>query len=249
MLSGMDVFEFDSILSAVGVMRPDVVVNAIGLITPVVAAKGPISALTVNSLFPHRLAMLCRTVDARLIHISTDAVFSGCRGMYTENDSPDPNDFYGRSKLLGEVTEPHCLTFRTSIIGRDLTGSKGLVEWLLDNRGQSVVGYTKAIYSGFPSLVLAQIIADVIERHPELSGLYHVSSEPISKFELLRLLNDAYGADAQIKASDDVRINRSLDSSRFRAAIGFTPQPWPDMIKAMAADPTPYEKWRCASDS
>ena len=248
-LSGVDAFNFSSVIQALATVRPDVVINCIGVIKQIPAAKDPITTLTVNSLFPHRLAALCQAAGARLIHVSTDCVFSGRGGTYTEDDLPDAQDLYGRSKLLGEVNDAGCLTMRTSIIGRELSSSNGLVEWFLSNRGGHVRGYTNAIYTGFPTLTLAQVIADVLERHPDLSGLYHVSSEPISKHDLLCLLRDAYQLSVDIEPCPDVRIDRSLDSGRFRAVTGFVPLPWPDMVQAMAADPTPYEEWRLAHES
>jgi dTDP-4-dehydrorhamnose reductase len=164
--------------------------------------------------------------------------------MYTEDDISDAEDLYGRTKFLGEVGGSGCLTLRTSIIGRELRTTSGLVEWFLSNRGSKVRGYTRAIYSGFTTLALAQIIADVLERHPGLSGVYHVSSEPINKYDLLCLLRDAFGLHIEIEPYPDVQIDRSLDSRRFRAATGFVSPAWPEMIHAMAADPTPYERWR-----
>lgn len=244
MLGGVNVFDFDTVMRAVAAVRPDVVVNAIGIIKQLPTAKDPVVSLTVNSLFPHRLAVLCQAAGTRLIHISTDCVFSGRGGMYSENDVPDAEDLYGRSKLLGEVSSPNCLTLRTSVIGRELGTTNGLVEWFLSNQGGRVQGYTNAIYTGFPTLILAQIIADVIERYPDLSGLYHVSSKPISKYELLCLLRDAYQVSIEIEPFPNVCIDRSLDSSRFRAATGFVPQPWPEMVQAMATDLTLYEAWR-----
>ena len=249
MLGGVDVFEFSSVMRAFGSVHPDVVVNAIGITKPTPVSWDPIVTLTVNALFPHRLAELCRGAGTRLIHISTDAVFSGRKGMYTESDPPDPDDLYGRSKLLGELTDPPCLTLRTSIVGRDLKTTDGLLEWFLGHHGQRVKGYTHAIYSGFPTLILAQIIADVIEQHPNLSGLYHVSSEPITKHELLCLLNKAYRVDIEIEPSSDVCIDRTLDSRSFRMETGFTPQSWHQMVEAMANDTTNYDEWRLKHDS
>ena len=243
-LGGVDAANLDSVLQAVATVRPAVVVNAIGVVKQLPAARDPIASLTLNALFPHRLAVLCRGVGARLVHLSTDCVFSGRRGMYSEEDRPDPEDLYGQSKLLGEVTAAGALTLRTSIIGRELATAHGLVEWLLANRGGRVRGYTHAIYSGLPTLVLARVIADLIERHRDLEGLYHVSAEPVSKHDLLCLLCDAYGAAIDIEPWPDVRIDRSLDCSRFRAATGWLPPPWPELVQAMAADPTPYDEWR-----
>jgi dTDP-4-dehydrorhamnose reductase len=164
--------------------------------------------------------------------------------MYTEEDVSDAEDLYGRTKFLGEVSGSGCLTLRTSIIGRELQTASGLVEWFLSNRGGQVRGYTRATYTGFTTLALGEIVANVIDRHPDLSGVYQVSSEPINKYQLLCLLNDAFDAQVEIEPYPEVQIDRSLDSSRFRAETGFAPPTWGEMVRAMANDPTPYEEWR-----
>ena len=247
LLGGVDAFNFDTVVRALASAQPDVVINCIGIVKQVAAAKDPFISLALNSLFPHKLANLCRAAGVRLIHISTDCVFSGCKGMHTEDDVSDAEDLYGRSKFLGEVDGPGCLTLRTSIIGRELQTSNGLVEWFLSNRGGKVRGYTRAIYSGFTTLAISDIIANVIEHHPELSGVYHVSSEPINKYDLLCLLRDAYQMQVKIEPYPEVCIDRSLDSSRFRAATNFTPPTWDAMIQAIAEDSTPYDKWRASN--
>jgi len=244
LLGGVDAFNFDTVVRALATVQPDAVINCIGIIKQLPTAKDPIATLTVNSLFPHRLANLCQAARARLIHISTDCVFSGSKGMYTEDDVSDAEDLYGRSKFLGEVDGPDCLTLRVSIIGRELQTTNGLVEWFLSNQDGSIRGYDRAIYSGFTTLAISDIIANVIEHHPELSGVYHVSSEPISKYDLLRLLRDAFKVQVKIEPYPEVCIDRSLDSSRFQAETNFTPPTWADMIRAMAEDPTPYSEWR-----
>lgn len=244
MLEEVDAFDFDTVVKALNVSQPEVIINCIGVIKQLPTARDPIVSLTVNSLFPHRLANLCQTTAVRLIHISTDCIFSGRKGMYTEDDISDAEDLYGRTKFLGEVSGRSCLTLRSSILGRELNTSNGLVEWFLSNRGSKVFGYTKAIYSGFTTLAFAKVIADVIERQPQLSGVYNVSSEPISKYEILCLLREAYNLEIEIEPDEEVQINRSLDSSRFRAVTGFVPAAWPDMIQEMSVDPTPYENWR-----
>lgn len=243
-LGGVDVFDFDTVIRAFAAARPDVVINAVGVIKQLPTAKDPITALTINSLFPHRLASLCQASGARLITLSTDCVFSGRRGMYTEEMTADAEDLYGRTKLLGEAVGEQSLTLRTSIIGREIKSAHSLVEWFLSNRGGKVKGFAKAIYSGFPTIIMAEIIADVIERHPQLSGMYHVSSEPIDKYELLCLMRDAYGITVEIEREEDFEIDRSLDSRRFREATGFSPATWPEMIAEMARDQTPYDEWR-----
>jgi dTDP-4-dehydrorhamnose reductase len=244
-LGGVDAFTFDTITRALAAVRPDVVINCIGIIKQLAAAQDPIISLTINSLLPHQLALLCQAAGVRLLHISTDCVFNGRDGSYTEDRPSNAEDLYGRTKFLGEVDAPGCLTLRTSIIGRELASQSGLVDWFLSNRGGGPVrGFRQAIYTGFTTLALAQIIADLLDHHPDLEGLYQVSSEPINKYDLLQLVNTAYAAGIEIAPDDQVRIDRSLDSSRFRAAVGFHPPAWPDMINAMAADPTPYDTWK-----
>lgn len=225
-------------------LRPDVIVNAIGVIKQLPTANDIIKTLTINSIFPHHLSEIAGKVDARLICISTDCVFSGEKGNYNEEDVPDAYDLYGKSKNLGEVTSANCLTVRTSIIGREINTSHSLVEWFLSNSGKKVKGYKEAIFSGFPTIVLADILGDLIVNQKNLNGLYHVSSEPINKLKLLELIKQEYQAQIEIEPSSDVKIDRSLDSTKFRKATGFKPLSWEEMIKIMAKDPTPYDKWR-----
>jgi dTDP-4-dehydrorhamnose reductase len=229
---------------AVETAAPDFVINAAGIIKQLPSSKDVITALTINSILPHRLAQMSQEYGFRLVCISTDCVFLGDRGMYVEDDSADALDLYGRSKNLGEVTGDRCLTIRTSIIGRELETSHSLIEWFLANRGKQVNGFVNAIYSGFPTVVFADIILDLLLREKPLSGLYHVSSNPINKFDLLDLVNREYNAGAEIMKFEDFRIDRSLDSSRFREETGFKPPTWEEMIRRMACDKTPYNSWR-----
>lgn len=243
-LPHVDVSDSTALVRAFSAARPDVVVNCIGVVKQLAAAKDPLLSLSLNSLLPHQLTDLCAAVGARLIHISTDCVFSGQKGMYRENDFADAHDLYGRTKLLGEVDRPGSLTLRTSIIGRELTTSNGLVEWFLSKRGTMVQGYEKAIFSGLTTNVLSTLILDLIEHRPDLSGLYQVAAEPINKYKLLQLLDQAYDTGTGLDRDGSVMIDRSLDGSRFREATSFQAPSWPDMIAAMAADPTPYDQWR-----
>jgi dTDP-4-dehydrorhamnose reductase len=243
-ITGVDAMQFETVERAIRDVRPDVVVNCIGIVKQLAEGHDPIRSITVNSLFPHRVAAVCAEIGARVIHISTDCVFSGRKGMYRESDRPDAEDLYGRSKLLGEVAGENALTLRTSIIGREVRGTTGLVEWFLSNRGGEVKGFSEAIFSGLTTLALASLIGDLIGKDAPLHGLYQVSSEPINKYDLLALLNDAFGTDVMIRRSTEPRIDRSLDSARFREAAGWQPAAWPDMVAALAHDPTPYELWR-----
>ncbi len=250
-ISPVEVEDIESVREAIKFSQPDVIVNCVGIIKQLPTSKNVIKTLTVNSIFPHRLAEIAQEAGdssssggARLITISTDCVFNGKKGNYTEEDVSDAEDVYGKSKNLGEIISENCLTIRTSIIGRELETAHSLVEWFLSNRGGKVRGFTNAVYSGFPTIVLAEIIADLIVNHKDLNGLYHVSSEPIDKYRLLCLVRDAYNLDVEIEPFDDFKIDRSLNSDKFRAATGFVPDTWEEMIKKMAGDSFPYEQVR-----
>ena len=229
---GVDVENHDSLVKAFATVKPDVVVNCVGLVKQLADANDPLLAVPINTLLPHRLAALCHATSARLIHISTDCVFSGSKGGYLETDFPDAYDLYGRSKLLGEVDYPHATTLRTSIIGHELSGHRSLVNWFLAQQG-SVKGFTRAIFSGLPTVELATIVRDVVLPHHELHGLYHVASKPINKFDLLQLIAKAYGKDTKINPSEELVIDRSLNADRFNQATGYEPPEWPALIKRM----------------
>ena len=237
----IDIDDIAGIESIFAKIHPDVVINAVGLIKQLPNSKNVVETLTVNSIFPHRLAQIATKYRSRLICISTDCVFSGEKGNYTERDVPDALDLYGMSKNLGEVVTDGCLTIRTSIIGREIITHHSLVEWFLANNGKSVKGYTKAIFSGFTTLALGEILAAVIRDHPSLSGLYHVSSEPITKFDLLQLIKTAYDLDIELEPSDEVKIDRSLDSTKFREATGIITSSLSTMVGRMAADTAAYK--------
>lgn len=243
LISDVHAENFDTIERAFASTRPDVVVNCVGVVKQRGEAKDPITALTVNSLFPHRLAALCHSAGARLIHLSTDCVFSGRSGQYRESDDPDAVDLYGRTKQLGEVSGPGLLTLRTSIIGRELGTSQGLVEWFLAQRGRAP-GFTKAVFSGLTTIELSRVIVNIVESHRDLEGVYHVASTPITKHDVLVRLNEAFDRGLTIEPDESVRIDRSLDATRFRQATGYRAPDWPAMITELADDPTPYEKWR-----
>jgi dTDP-4-dehydrorhamnose reductase len=219
------------------------VINAVGLVKQVAGSYDVVKTLTVNSIFPNRLLEICADFRARLINISTDCVFAGTRGMYREDETPDALDLYGQSKHWGEVSDPNSLTVRTSIIGRELGASHGLAEWFFSQRGRTVKGYSKAIFSGFPTVVFADILIDIIEKHPKLYGVFHVSSDPICKFDLLTKINRSFDLGVTIEEDRDFVIDRSLDSSIFRKATGFQSPTWDEMIERMSDDPTPYDKW------
>ena len=231
-ITGIDVESADMLTRLFSKVQPDVVINCVGLVKQLAEADEPLLALPINSLLPHRLGCLCEMARARLIHFSTDCVFSGKKGSYLENDVPDAMDLYGRSKLLGEVDYPHAITLRTSLIGHELNGTRSLLNWFLAQEG-SVRGYTKAIFSGLPAVEIARVIEEYVLPHPELHGVYHLSADPISKHDLLSIVKDVYSKQVEIIPDDSLVIDRSLDSSRFCHTTGFVPKAWPDLVKAM----------------
>lgn len=234
LLVGLDVGDQDSLIGVFAQVRPTVVINCVGLIKQLTDSDDPLLALPINSLLPHRLARLCELAGSRLIHVSTDCVFSGDKGSYIETDISDARDLYGKSKFLGEVHDAHTITLRTSIIGHELQSAHGLIEWFLSQHGRCK-GYRRAIFSGLPTVVLAKVMRDVVIPRPELSGLYHVAAAPISKYELLTLVARQYDKEIEIAPDDALVIDRSLKAERFRQASGYVADPWPELIRQMQA--------------
>lgn len=240
----VDVEDFEAIENIIKKSEPDFVINAVGVIKQVKDSKDTFLTININSIFPRRLAAVAPEYGFRLINISTDCVFSGKKGNYNEKDLSDAEDLYGKSKYLGEVSGKNCLTVRTSIIGRELFSAHSLIEWFLSNRGGKIKGFKNAIYTGFPTIVFAEIISGIIKDHPEMEGLYHVSSEPINKYQLLKLVNKEFKADIEVVPFEDFYCDRSLDSTKFRNLTGFKPQSWEKMIELMADDAARYDSWR-----
>lgn len=226
---GVDIENQDTLLKVVGDLRPDVVINCVGLIKQLAEADDPLAVLPINAILPHRLARLCAAAGARLIHVSTDCVFDGAAGGYRETDAPTAKDLYGRSKLLGEVDYPNAITLRTSIIGRELGSANGLLDWFLA-QDHGIRGFRRAIFSGLTTVELALVMRDLVVPAPNLRGIYHVSVDPISKFDLLVLAAEVFGRDIRIDPDESIVIDRSLNSDRFRAATGYRPPAWRDLL-------------------
>lgn len=229
---GGDIENPDALIQLFQTVRPQIVINCIGLIKQLSHASDALNAIPVNSLLPHRIARLCGLAGARLMHVSTDCVFSGTRGGYLESDAPDAQDLYGRSKLLGEVDYPHAITLRTSIIGHELAGANGLVGWFLKQQG-TCKGYNKAIFSGLPTVELARVIRDIVLPRGDLHGVYHVASSPINKHALLTMVASAYGKTIEITPDSQLVIDRSLNAERFNSITGYAPPAWPDLVGMM----------------
>ena len=230
--AGIDIRYLERLVEVMADFRPEAVINAVGIVKQRADAKESIPSLEINALLPHRLAVLCKGIGARLIHLSTDCVFSGKRGKYLESDPSDAEDLYGKTKYLGEVHEANSLTLRTSIIGRELSLHTSLLDWFLSRSG-SVKGFTNAIYTGFTTLEMSRIIEKMLLEYPEASGVYQVSSDPINKYELLLLIRKKLGLDIEIIPDDVFCCDRSLDSSRFRSDFNYTPPSWPAMIEEL----------------
>ena len=232
--AGVDVEKHDAFVRIFMRVKPDVVVNCIGLTKHHKKAEDPQLALPLNALLPHRMADLCAVADARLIHVSTDCVFTGAKGNYAESDEPDAGDVYGKSKHLGEVNYPHAITLRTSTIGHELHSAYGLLEWFLSQQG-SCKGFSRAIFSGLPNTEFARVVRDVVIPRTDLHGLYHVGADPIGKFELLKLIARVYDKQINIVQDDAFIIDRSLNSERFNQATGYRAPAWPELILSMYA--------------
>jgi dTDP-4-dehydrorhamnose reductase len=230
--AGIDVRRLDSLMEVFADFHPQAVINGVGIVKQRAEAKAGIPSLEINALLPHRLAQLCRTAGARLIQMSTDCVFSGKTGSYTEDEPADADDLYGRTKLLGEVADTQCFTIRTSIVGRELARKQGLLEWFLAQRG-TVCGYRKAIFSGFTTFEMSRIMERILLQNPMANGIYHISSSPISKYDLLTLIKKKLGLAIEIIPDEAVICDRSLDSTKFRKEFNYSPPSWEEMIEEL----------------
>lgn len=232
-LDRVDCDDLESVSAAIFKCRPNIVVNCVGLVKQSPIGSSPVHAITANALFPHQLADICTRFKAKLIHVSTDCVFSGDKGMYAEDDHPDATDVYGRSKALGEVTGDGHLTLRTSIIGPELGTRQGLMEWFLNSKGP-VNGYEHAKFSGVTTLEAAKVLAMLVRDYPGLTGLYHLASEPISKHQLLTLFNEVFDTKKEILPTPFPVIDRTLDPTMFKTATRYTAPSWRAMIEEVA---------------
>lgn len=232
LIFNIDVLVKNKIAKVLESVRPNIVINCIGLTKHISGGNNHLEAIPMNAYLPHFLASQCEQYGCRLIHISSDCVFSGSRGGYLEGDAPDAMDIYGKTKALGELTDGKAITLRTSTIGHELNSSYGLLNWFLGQSGDCM-GYKKAIFSGVTTDELARIIQSFVIPNPQLSGLYHVAAPPISKFDLLNLIAAEYGKKIKIKPEAKFKIDRSLNGKKFEIDTGYKPQEWPILIKMM----------------
>ena len=240
----IDAMDFPRLHEILDAERPGYIVNCIGMIKQREASKAAIPSITLNSLLPHKLAEWAGGWGGRVIHFSTDCVFSGRDGGYTETSPSDAEDLYGKSKYLGEVAVENALTLRTSIIGRELANFRSLLEWFLSQKGKSVRGFKKVIYSGVTTNYMADLVSRIVSEHPAPNGLYQVTSPAISKYDLLCLIRDAFRLNIEIVPDEEEVSDRSMIGDAFLRTTGYRSPDWPGLVAQLANDPTPYEKWR-----
>ena len=215
---------------------PDVVINAVGITKQNVNNEDEELIMQVNAFFPHILDQFCLKQDCKLIHLSTDCIFSGDEGFYSENDSADAKDLYGKSKYQGEIRSKNSITLRKSTLGLELENKHGLVEWWLSTKGE-IKGFRRAIYSGFIIRELSKVIDMILADFPGLSGTWNVASKPINKFDLLCGLQERLNRkDIEIIPDDDFICDRSLDGSAFRNLTGYRTPEWNKMLDSLAID-------------
>ena len=242
-IENVDVADFEATVAVLNEIDPDVVLNCAGITKRRPEVNDPVLAITVNSLFPHRLAHWCKASDARMIHFSTDCVFDGAQGDYTEGSVTTARDAYGQTKALGETRYDHCLTIRSSFIGQELAVHSELLDWFLAQRGQHLKGFTHALYTGVSTPVMARVVGDIIADHPDVSGLYQLSvPEPISKYDLLCLARDAFDLEVEITPDDAFEIRPTLNGTALRSVLNLTLPTWPEMMAELAAGAAFYPK-------
>lgn len=242
-LAGIDVTDFPRLHGLLQDLRPANVVNCVGIIKQRSEAGDPIPTITINALLPHLLCRWAEGWGGRVIHLSTDCVFSGRRGGYREDDQSDAEDLYGKSKFLGEVSGDNGLTLRTSMIGRELAEHRSLLEWFLEQERKTVRGFTRVIYSGVTTNYLGRLVGQLIESHPTLCGLYQVVSAPISKHDLLYLIKETYGMNVTIVPDASEVSDRSMVGEKFLHATGIETPPWQELMRELHEDSTPYRGW------
>ena len=242
-VAGVDAMDSTALRRLLGDLRPTHIVNCVGIIRQREEARVAIPSIAINALLPHLLCEWARDWGGRVIHFSTDCVFSGRKGGYREDDPSDAEDLYGRSKSLGEVSGDNALTLRTSIIGRELVEHRSLLDWFLGQEGKTVRGFTRVIYSGVTTNYLARLVGQLIELHPALCGLYQVVSAPISKHDLLCLIKETYGLDMTIVPDGTEVSDRSMVGVKFLGVTGIETPPWPELVGELHDDPTPYREW------
>lgn len=214
-------------------IKPNLIINCIGVVKQVLNKNMNSEIIRINSFLPHHLSELANENNKiRFIHFSTDCVFSGLKGNYSEYDITDAKDIYGVSKMLGEVNYPNSITLRTSIIGHELNTKYSLLNWFLFQK-KSIKGYKNAIFSGLTALEIAKVLEKYIIPNKKIKGIYHLSGKPINKYDLLNIIKKTYKKKIKITPDSKIKTNRSLNSRLFKKVTGYKPPTWNKLIQEM----------------
>ena len=236
-IEGFELEDDKTLFSFLDNFNPDIIINAVGITIRRGVNKKISKSIFINSLLPNLLEdWVDRMPNKRLIHLSTDCVFNGELGSYNEESIPNATDIYGRTKILGEVKGSNTITLRSSMIGRELENFTELFEWVISQKGSRIKGFNNAIYSGITTIRMARYIKLIIMNFPKLSGLFNVSSEPISKYNLIKLLNKNFDLNLTIEIENSYKTNKVLDSGKFFNLISLSPPTWEDLIIELKDD-------------
>ena len=239
----IDVLDVEALEKVVLTVKPDYILNCVGIIKQHKEDAAPIPCIKINSLLPHQLAELASEYGGRVIHFSTDCVFDGKRGSYTEEETPNATDIYGRSKAMGEVVCDNALTLRTSFVGRELSSHLSLFDWFLTQKGTRIRGFTRAIYSGVTTNQMANIVRLILQDFPALSGLYQVVADPISKHDLLKLAKEIFELNIEIEPYHDFAIDRSMKGDKFYSVTGYKSPSWETLLEDIHKESGMYQSW------
>ena len=217
-------------------IKPDLVINCIAILKESFFYLNPLKFIEINTVLPLQISELSKIFGFRFIHFSTDILYADTNKLSCENDKITLEGPYAASKFLGEVKNNNSLTIRTSIIGHQLNNKNSLVEWFLSYEGETVNGYSNVIYSGLPTTEISKIIHEKIIPNVNLKGIINISSNPISKFELLKKIKKYYNKKVKINIDNSAISNRSLDSNLFNNKTGYLAPDWDVLVKEMFND-------------
>ena len=227
----INVFEIDNIKDLIKLYKPNVIINCVGVTKQKINDFSLDKVKYINSNFPHKLYKLCNKESIRLIHLSTDCVFSGNRGEYKFNDIADAKDIYGQTKKEGEIIHDNSLTIRKSTIGYEMNKPHGLLEWFLCQKND-VLGFKNAIFTGVSTIELSKFISHIICKHQELSGLLHLRGPKIDKYSLLKKIKYFFNLDhINLKVDEKYICDRSLNEDRLLSKLNYSIPCWDTMIK------------------
>jgi dTDP-4-dehydrorhamnose reductase len=216
---------------------PTIIINCIGVTTRRLDKLGTNQVEYINSTFPKLLAEWTKKTNNKLIHFSTDCVFNGKKGYYSEDSLPDATDIYGSTKAAGEIKDQkNTLTIRTSMIGREIFNFTELLEWIFSNNLKAIKGYKNAIYSGVTTLWMGELIKKIIFDKINLSGIYNISSSSISKYDLITKIKSYFNLNIEILENTEYNTNKTLNSEKFQSKTGIKTPSWDEMLSALIKD-------------